>query len=218
MKFDFHQFDDVFYNGTVMVKYRRGLVRAYDCQRSCLLTKGCRGFNMQWIDDIAAVGYCDLVDMRLAKALSSKSNYSVYALCPSGMIFYSTTSRCYKVIRKRKSWSESELHCSSLYDQAHLMEIYDSIQQELFKNMTEDFIETNPTNLSFGLWLGASRSTEGVDVVWSSTLESVISSSYSNFEDGEPTEQASGKDCLRSFRNQWSMSLCSEIKAFVCEY
>ena len=78
MKFDFHQFDDVFYNGTVMVKYRRGLVRAYDCQRSCLLTKGCRGFNMQWIDDIAAVGYCDLVDMRLAKALSSKSNYSVY--------------------------------------------------------------------------------------------------------------------------------------------
>ena len=78
MKFDFHQFDDVFYNGTVMVKYRRGLVRAYDCQRSCLLTKGCRGFNMQWIEDIAAVGYCDLVDMRLAKALSSKSNYSVY--------------------------------------------------------------------------------------------------------------------------------------------
>ncbi|KAK2138933.1 hypothetical protein LSH36_2139g00004, partial [Paralvinella palmiformis] len=141
MKFDFHQFDDVFYNGTVMVKYRRGLVRAYDCQRSCLLTKGCRGFNMQWIDDIAAVGYCDLVDMRLAKALSSKSNYSVYALCPSGMIFYSTTSRCYKVIRKRKSWSESELHCSSLYDQAHLMEIYDSIQQELFKNMTEALSE-----------------------------------------------------------------------------
>ena len=60
-----------------MVTYRREL-RAYDCKRACLMTKGCRGFNMEWIQDIADVGYCDLVDMRLAKTLTFKSNYSVY--------------------------------------------------------------------------------------------------------------------------------------------
>ena len=77
MKYEFHKFDDVFYNGAVMVTYRREL-RAYDCKRACLMTKGCRGFNMEWIQDIADVGYCDLVDMRLAKTLTFKSNYSVY--------------------------------------------------------------------------------------------------------------------------------------------
>jgi len=77
-KFSFHKFDDAIYDGTVMMAYRRELLRPYDCQRACLLIKGCRGFNMQWIQDIADVGYCDLVDMRLAQALSSKSNHSVY--------------------------------------------------------------------------------------------------------------------------------------------
>ena len=77
MKYEFHKFDDVFYNGAVLVTYRREL-RAYDCKRACLMTKGCRGFNMEWIQDIADVGYCDLVDMRLAKTLTFKSNYSVY--------------------------------------------------------------------------------------------------------------------------------------------
>ena len=174
MKYEFHKFDDVFYNGAVMVTYRREL-RAYDCKRACLMTKGCRGFNMEWIQDIADVGYCDLVDMRLAKTLTFKSNYSLYgkhcilsttgcnykhyvevipliyiwhdclemvsyrflALCPSGMIFYPTTGRCYEVISKRKNWSESQQYCRSLYDQAHLMEIYDSKQQELFESMTQ---------------------------------------------------------------------------------
>ena len=174
MKYKFHKFDDVFYNGAVLVTYRREL-RAYDCKRACLMTKGCRGFNMEWIQDKADVGYCGLVDMRLAKTLTFKSNYSVYgkhcilrttgcnnenyveviplfyiwhdclemvsyrflALCPSGMIFYPTTSRCYEVISKRKNWSESQQYCRSLYDQAHLMEIYDSKQEELFENMTK---------------------------------------------------------------------------------
>ncbi|KAK2140689.1 hypothetical protein LSH36_1267g00036, partial [Paralvinella palmiformis] len=140
MKYEFHKFDDVFYNGAVLVTYRREL-RAYDCKRACLMTKGCRGFNMEWIQDIADVGYCDLVDMRLAKTLTFKSNYSVYALCASGMIFYPTTSRCYEVISKRKNWSESQQYCRSLYDQAHLMEIYDSKQEELFENMTKVFSE-----------------------------------------------------------------------------
>ncbi|KAK2148700.1 hypothetical protein LSH36_487g05054 [Paralvinella palmiformis] len=297
MKYKFHKFDDVFYNGAVMVTYRREL-RAYDCKRACLMTKGCRGFNMEWIQDIAEVGYCGLVDMRLARALTSVSNYSVYGLCPSGMIFYPTTSRCHKVVRKRKNWSESQRYCRLLNDQAHLMEIHDSKQQELFENMTEeclfsiigveyrgyrnqttsgrqcqkwtsqypfrhdmlnssiawileenycrnvgnadapwcytmdldkrweycdipycsDVIEIKSINPSFGLWLGARRSLEGVDVVWSSSLDSVVALNYNNFELGEPTEQTSGNDCLISFRGQWSMAPCSEIKAFVCEY
>ncbi|KAK2141412.1 hypothetical protein LSH36_1105g00040 [Paralvinella palmiformis] len=105
MKYEFHKFDDVFYNGAVMVTYRREL-RAYDCKRACLMTKGCRGFNMEWIQDIADVGYCDLVDMRLAKTLTFKSNYCVY-----------------------------------------------------------DSIETKSLDISFGLWLGASKSLDGIDVV-----------------------------------------------------
>ncbi|KAK2144777.1 hypothetical protein LSH36_732g01030 [Paralvinella palmiformis] len=214
------------------------------------------------------------------------------------MIFYPTTGRCYEVISKRKNWSESQQYCRSLYDQAHLMEIYDSKQQELFESMTQecrfttrgteyrgyrnrtisgrqcqswtsqyphshdrltypnawileenycrniddsiepwcyttdpdkrfdyceipycsDFIETKPSSLSFGLWLGASKSVEGVDVIWSHTMKAVIGSNYSNLDYGESMGQASGINCLKSFRGQWSLAPCSKIKAFVCEY
>ncbi|KAK2141415.1 hypothetical protein LSH36_1105g00042 [Paralvinella palmiformis] len=278
-----------------------GLVLTSECRRTCLLTKGCLGFNMQWIRKGADVGYCDLVDMRLVNSLSSKSNYSLYARCPFGMIFHSTTNRCYKVVRIRKNWTESQQYCRSLNDQAHLMEIYDWKQQELFKHMTKDltectysttgieyrghqnhtmygtpcqnwsskyphdhamftkplawllednycrnvdyearpwcytvdvnkrweycdipycsdFIETKPTKVSIGLWLGATRSVENTDVVWSTTLESVIESNYSNFEFGETTGQDSENNCLKSDRSHWSMASCFEIKPSVGEY
>jgi len=74
--FVFQKYDDVFYDGTMMAIH--GLVLTSECRRTCLLTKGCLGFNMQWIRKGADVGYCDLVDMRLVNSLSSKSNYSLY--------------------------------------------------------------------------------------------------------------------------------------------
>ncbi|KAK2138203.1 hypothetical protein LSH36_3591g00006 [Paralvinella palmiformis] len=80
------------------------------------------------------------------------------------------------------------------------------------------FIETKPSSLSFGLWLGASKSVEGVDVIWSHTMKAVIGSNYRNLDYGESMRQASGNNCLKSFRGQWSLAPCSKIKAFVCEY
>jgi len=96
-KFDYQKFDSVFYNGTVMETDIRGLVRAYDCQRACLLTKGCRGFNMQWVQYIEAVGYCDLVDMTETNVLSSKSNHSLYGRYHNNLLYQSVCSFKYNL-------------------------------------------------------------------------------------------------------------------------
>ena len=76
--FEFQTFHDLVYDGDVIQTHRHLLVGADDCRRACMLTSGCRGFNMQWLRTPGDVGYCTLTAMQVKMATIPKQNYTLY--------------------------------------------------------------------------------------------------------------------------------------------
>ena len=76
--FHFKPFHDLTYEGDVIQAQQHRLVGVDDCRRACILTSGCRGFNMRWGGLERQVGYCTLTALKVKKAIVSQQDNSFY--------------------------------------------------------------------------------------------------------------------------------------------
>ena len=74
----FESFHDLTYGGGDTITEHDRVVGMDDCRKACILTSGCKGFNMRWTGADKHLGYCSLTAMKVRMAMISKPSNTFY--------------------------------------------------------------------------------------------------------------------------------------------
>jgi len=127
------------------------------------------------------------------------------------------TGSCYQLVREKLNWSDAEVRCNSIDNDATLA----SINSHLEHKFIADYLKAS--GLTSPIYIGLS------DIIEESRFEWTDGSpvTYTNWDDGEPNNEYHGgyEDCVVLWLGYWQENSeflwndypCHYLESFVCK-